>query len=165
MKEKALTEGARWVQYELQMLLYALRANEHAYSRVLGISDGPERDRWRVFDTCTQEAFLTHYRNLKNFLNNKMVYKDDDVVAGDYSDVFTGKDHVKGDMEEDTRLNRLLAHISYSREALLRENWNYPEMEERICTVFEEYLKVVKEEAKELFSKCADQLRHRRSQL
>lgn len=159
--DKELAEGAMWVHYELQTLIYALRANEQALSRQADSGlPAYEQQLWHTINTCTLESFLVHYRNLKQFLNN--LKYDQDVKAQDYSDQWAGTANVIGEVGEDDRLNQLLAHISYTRGQLGRGQWNLLKMEERICEAFERFLRVVRSTHARLFDRCAQELDYRR---
>jgi hypothetical protein len=150
-----LEQGAQWVHYELHTLLYSLRVNEHALRSQSSESEG-EQQFWNTVNTCTLEAFLLHYRNLISFLNNGK-YKDD-VKANDYADSWQGNGT---DQDEDIRLNKLLAHISYSRGALGSGQWNTAEMRNRICDSFGQFLRSVNPEHSHLFKRCMTELENR----
>jgi hypothetical protein len=108
--------------------------------------------------TCALESFLTHYRNLKQFLNNKKKFPTD-VLACDFAPTWQGSSAVKESYSnEDVRINRLLAHISYERNDLDRGNWNVAAMLECIRNAFTAYIPTVQAELRHGFSRIAQAL-------
>jgi hypothetical protein len=155
-----LKQGAMWVHYEFQTLLYSHRANVCAVVRQSdSMLSKYEQGLWHTLNTCTLEAFLLHYRNLKQFLNN-LKYADD-VKAEHYSDSWSGHSNLQSDCDEDERLNRLLAHISYSRGTLKRGNWDMPAMESNICATFHRFLHTVRPDLTHLLKRSRDELQNR----
>lgn len=102
--EEELREIAAEVQYEIDMMRHAVQLLE--------------RPRNRLHRTCYLELFLLHLRNIRDFLYPERA-QDDDVLA---EDLVAPKDWPSTRPplgptigKERERLNRALAHISYSR--------------------------------------------------
>lgn len=157
--QQNLEAGAKAVEYELSALINAMRANHLALLQLKAATSDSAKRIWQTFDNCTQEAFLVHYRNLKQFLNNQK--GGNDVKAEHYADSWLGNANVVGESSEDTRLNRLLAHVSYDREKLTRD-WNYPNLEQLICSAFDKFLIRVRPQWKPLFDGCTHALSSRK---
>jgi len=156
--QQDLEQATRDVTYELQNLVGSLRANEWI-AREMTKSTSRGTDSWKILSNSTQEAFLLHYRNLKQFLNN--LKYDSDVKAEHFSDSWQSTSSVVGEKDEDDRLNRRLAHISYDRKSLAKD-WDYRAMEDRICDVFDRFLKQLKPQCKSHFDGCEQLLALRR---
>ena len=81
------------------------------------------------------ECFLVHFRNLRDFLypDDKVQAESDNVVAFDYDSNWakTDKDWKDCSSDERRRINKLLAHISYSRRELAHR-WPINDMRQRI---------------------------------
>jgi hypothetical protein len=71
------------------------------------------------------ECFLIHFRALRDFLcpDELVRKKNDNVIAFDYNSEWlqTEEDWKECSIDERIRVNRLLAHISYSRDTLERK--------------------------------------------
>ena len=130
------------VAYEIEMLLLA-------GNRVpTGFSSPAIQEEMNI----ALESFLLHFRNLRAFLCPSLqVFTDDDVAASDYlgraivEDIgdpsILGKDQV--------RINKLLAHISYSRPqyAVQRnKSWFVDRMMEAMATEIVKFFKMLTEE-------------------
>ncbi len=131
--EKSANE---YVYYELVTLLHARRIHDRA-SRRQGVPlSEDERDSLNATQCCALEAFLLHYRNLKEFLCSTGT-GDDDLKAVFYAPKFIA---TWNDNRENKRLNKLLAHISFKRTEFGPGRWNLDEMENRVCRVVEDFL-------------------------
>jgi hypothetical protein len=118
--------------YEVQMLNLAAK-------KALGGGAGFEKN-------VAIEAFLLHFRNVRDFLfPAEKSWRDearfDDVIAFDYCSqwLWTAEDWSECSANERARLNKLLAHISYSR-ASLDHNWPLQEMLETLRLKFSEFV-------------------------
>jgi hypothetical protein len=146
-----LKVGVDAVKYELTSLINSSKAAQYL-GKAKAAPGNTEEQLWQVLSNCTLEAFLLHYRNLKAFLNNGKY--SDDVKAEHYSDTWCSKSIFAGETpDEDDRLNKLLAHISYSRENLTRD-WALPKLEQQLCDTFREFLRQVRPEYAALFGEC-----------
>lgn len=80
------------------------------------------------------EAFLLHYRNLRAFLCPSLQpISSDDVIASDFLGSTSAQDIVDpGELKADlTRINKLLAHLSYTRvkyEQAGEKEWKHERM-------------------------------------
>lgn len=119
-----LHAAADHVRYEMDMLKCSSFYLPH------GVSSPADE----VTKNIALEAFLLHYRNLRAFLCPSLQQTSpDDVIASD----FLGKP-VQEDVgdrnslgHDKTRIDKLLAHISYSREHYVsrhEKDWNPAEM-------------------------------------
>jgi hypothetical protein len=126
-----------YVHYELVTLLHARRIHDRASEKQKQSFSQDERDSLNATQCCALEAFLLHYRNLKEFLCNKGG-GDDDLKAAFYAPQWSAT--WDSDAGENKRLNKLLAHISFKRTEYGPGSWNLDEMENRVCRVVEEFL-------------------------
>jgi hypothetical protein len=163
--DQELELASTFIHYELQKLLYMRRANPAAEKRQGITSDHYERNLWHTCNTATLEAFLLHYRNLRDFLNNKGNDRGrypDDVLARHFAPNWTGTTNILPvTANEDVRLNKLLAHISYRRYELKPGDWPLTLMLENICTVMERFIASVPIQRKLWFDRCTVELRNR----
>ena len=130
--------------YEVQMLNYAAKES-------LNTQSGFEHN-------VAVETFLVHFRNVRDFLypasdswtNDR---KFDDVIAFDFcSDWLSVADDWKEcSANERHRVNKLLAHISYSRPQL-DHNWPVAYMVAVIRNSFAAFVSTLPPERKEWFS-------------
>lgn len=97
------------------------------------------------------ECFLTHFRNLRDFLYPKKAIQDD-VIAFDFNDGWnkTIADWNPCSEDEGQRINKLLAHLSYSRPSLNHE-WRIGEMRHRITESMAEFIGSLPPDRKEWF--------------
>lgn len=157
--------ASTFIHYELQQLLYMRRANPAAEKRQGVTADPYERNLWHTCNTATLEAFLLHYRNLRDFLNNKGNDKGkhpDDVLALHYAPTWTRTDYVSPvTTDEDIRLNKLLAHISYKRQKLKPGDWQLTQMLENVCCAMERFIAAVPLERRPWFDNCSAELTNR----
>ncbi len=83
---------------------------------------GDEGLETHVLNTMAIECFLIHFRNLRDFLYPDADSADnrDNVIARDYDSGWlkTDSDWKPCSRNERNRINKLLAHISYSRRHL-----------------------------------------------
>ncbi len=106
--------AARDVRYEIATMLFAARCLWDGYSSPASFPDGRTCD---VF----LESFLLHYRNLRDFLCPNLTEKGpprDNVLASDFLDSEAPQHTSAPTMlcTDRTRINKLLAHISYTRK-------------------------------------------------
>ncbi len=164
--DQELELASRFILYELQNLLYMRRANPAAEKRQSIGSDQYERHLWHTCNTATLEAFLLHYRNLRDFLNNKgndNSKHPDDVLALHYAPTIWASTGYVAPIaaDEEKRLNKLLAHISYRRRELKPGDWPLTEMLENICAVMERFIAAVPRERRHWFDSCSAELSNR----
>jgi hypothetical protein len=108
------------------------------------------------------ESFLVHYRNLREFFftdrnqaedaadvshecNHKKPRRDD-IIAEDFMGTQPSWATVRRQFapppDENARVNKALAHLSYKRPRLsLESGWDAPEMRTRIDCLWQEFLK------------------------
>lgn len=131
---EVLEAAARDIQYEFRMLQGAV-----AYIQ----SRSPVSPLLKVY---ALESFLLHYRNLRAFLCPSLqLTRADDVIASDYLDKTEAEDiGAPSDLGIDQkRIDKLLAHISYTRAAYARSGdmkWCPQVMATRIETAMKEFL-------------------------
>ena len=151
-------QAPKWVEYEVDMLIKSRKLHYEAHEKMGKIEDLNEQEYWRTVQTCALESFLVHYRNLKQFLNNKRPF-DTDVAAEDYSDNRPCAAVTETYPNEDARINQLLAHISYTRDDLGRGSWDkLDQMEEAILDAFERYIPTIKPEFRSQFARTTEAL-------
>ena len=110
--ESQLRNAARHVAYEIDMLLYTARSLGSLYSSPPSGLSEPQQN-------VALESFLLHFRNLRAFLCPSLQATGvDDVIAGDFLHRSEAID--VGDAAalaaDKQRLDRMLAHLSYSRD-------------------------------------------------
>lgn len=123
-QEDELHAAAVHVRYEMDMLECS------SFYVPIGLSSPAVE----VTKNIALEAFLLHYRNLRAFLCPSLQQTSpDDVIASDFLGKTVQEDI--GDRSllghDKTRIDRLLAHISYSRENYVargEKEWNPAEM-------------------------------------
>jgi len=100
------------------------------------------------------ESFLLHVRSISDFLCPPSNLKDDDVIASD----FVGSWRCPPPLPENDRLriNKRLAHVSYSRGALPAE-WSVDLILERVSTPYSLFLNALPHEVRILFDPRVDQ--------
>jgi hypothetical protein len=100
------------------------------------------------------ECFLLHFRVVREFLfpGQKTWQSSDDVVAFDFSEQWqkTDKDWKECSKDEQRRINKLLAHLSYSRPTLAH-SWPTSLMLEQIIQSFGQFLRSVPVERQSWF--------------
>jgi hypothetical protein len=154
----------KWIEYEFDMLVKSARLHFEAAGE-LRHAPKEKAEYWRAIQTCALEAFLTHYRNLKQFLNNKKKFPTD-VLASDFAPTWHGSSAVKESYSnEEVRINRLLAHISYDRNDLDRGNWDVAAMLESIRNAFTAYIPTIQAELQHGFSRIAQALKVQKTTL
>jgi hypothetical protein len=97
------------------------------------------------------ESFLLHYRNLRDFLCPRLKEKDqapsnDTVVASDFLDMEAPQNMADASVlgKDRTRINKMLAHISYQRAKYKRkgeDTWLVHTMCRELVKGLEEFLK------------------------
>lgn len=103
-----LEAAASHVKYEVAMLLVA---SHYLSTGMCSPADDSTKN-------LALEAFLLHFRNLRAFLCPSLQpISADDVIASDFLDSKYAEDIVDpGELKADqTRINKLLAHLSYAR--------------------------------------------------
>jgi hypothetical protein len=147
-------QSVEHIFYELQMLLDCRVLFENAAEKYRQASNVQDQMTWSATQNAIIESFLLHFRNLKQFLDNKQY--PNDVKARDYAPAWLS-DPALADAAEDTRVNRKLAHLSYDRVGGNR-GWNLEPMEKRICTVFQKFLGTIEVKYHPLFACCRTKL-------
>ena len=104
------------------------------------------------------ECFLLHFRNLRDFLypspgawTNQFYF--DDVIANDFWSEWRSvyEDWTECSADEKSRIDKLLAHLSYSRPSL-DHAWPIPKMSTAIQNALAEFLTSLPDERKEWFT-------------
>ena len=153
MAEPKLDAAAEDVYYELEQM-------------ILAISRKPTDAH---LQNMLVEAFLVHYRNLRDFLfptldtlnmpagreqKNPKAQKAalDTVIANDFAPQWQhhSAEYVGLDKDERDRINRRIMHISYSRQHL-DNAWNWLAMARLLCDQFTAFLEVVPPEGRSRF--------------
>lgn len=120
---KDLRKAAEHVSYEIEMLMFA-------GSELGGWHSSPMSKPAGNYENMALESFLLHFRNLRAFLCPTLQMTcDDDICAS----AFLGKpkaidvvDKKKLDHDRE-RLNKMLAHLSYTRESFIEaRNYAWP---------------------------------------
>jgi hypothetical protein len=135
---KELAGAAVHMTYEVNMLLFASRYIDGWYSAV-----GPEER----LTNMALESFLLHFRNLRTFLCPKLqVTKPDDITGPDFVGLGHKDDAINSarfPMDEATSLNKMLAHLSYSRPTYIAGglyDWHVPRRTLDVLNGFKEFL-------------------------
>lgn len=116
------------------------------------------------------EAFLLHYRNIRDFLMNADKHVDD-ITARHFNLYWQGsswKDHTtktaSGDgLCEKELINKLLSHISYSRAEVRSTlstgiHWPLTDMYQTAMSEFVKFVEALPPERQPLFSQCTGRL-------
>lgn len=102
------------------------------------------------------ESFLVHFRNLRDFLYpDAWVWnQNDNVLAFDYDSHWTKDETTWKECSENEhiRINKLLAHISYSRGDLAR-GWPVPDMRHGIIQGMSQFVSGLSPERQQYFKK------------
>lgn len=147
-----LEAAADHIAYEIETMAFAASSLEWGYSSPAEVPEGKEKD---VF----LEAFLLHYRNLRDFLcpGRRDALKDD-VLASDYFGAETQRDladlAVLG--RDRVRMNKLLAHISYDRiqyERAGKKEWLVQQMLRDILNALGHFIRALPEVRQSWFLK------------
>jgi hypothetical protein len=123
------------VVYEVETLLFAANHLETGYSSPAVVPEGKEKD-------VHLESFLLHYRNLRAFLCPSLQrVDDDDVLASDFLGENEPRDSADASIfiKEKARLDKLLAHITYSRKRYAEEGnkwWPVQQMRDQMIAAF-----------------------------
>jgi len=138
-KDSELKTAAKHVTYEIAMLAYsAMELAPVCLSPLTTPAEYPQN--------MAMESFLLHFRNLRAFLCPSLQRVDeDDVLAVDFLRAWTGID--VGDVNrlaaDKQRLDRMLAHLSYSREEYVTggcAGWKIAEMAVLLFDEFDRFL-------------------------
>jgi len=107
-----------------------------------------------VLNTMAIECFLVHFRNLRDFLYPDADTADnrDNVIARDYHSGWlkTDRDWKPCSRNERNRVNKLLAHISYSRGDL-DHGWPIKAMWQQMMQGLAEFIRSLPAEGQEWF--------------
>ncbi len=99
------------------------------------------------------ESFLIHFRNLRDFLCPDVKTKNDpdNVIASDYDPRWlkTRDDWTPCSNGEQSRINKMLAHISYSRD--LGHRWRIKTMRQHMMRCLAEFIRSLPTERQEWF--------------
>jgi len=121
--EEELREAANHVDYEVQML--------DAMALLLSSARGPTAMEKAVANACL-ESFVLHVRNLIDFLYPPASPKPDDILSdhyvrdeGKWQTCRPPRTSLLADAE--TRVNKLAAHLTYSRLQLHR-TWKFSDI-------------------------------------
>jgi hypothetical protein len=105
------------------------------------------------------EAFLTHFRNLRDFFYpNENVWSNsrwhDNAVAWDYSPLWNRADSewVELSPNERERINKLLSHIAYARPGLSHDWSTLPKMYRAILKALDDLVATLPHERRGWFS-------------
>jgi hypothetical protein len=158
MTPKERNDAPQWVAYELETLYHQSTLLYHAKKQM---AIGEEIDLWRTIHTAALESFLIHFRCMKDFLNNLKF--PDDVKAGDYASSWSGSANVRETTNEKARLDKLLAHLSYTRDGLDRGQWEVRQMEQNITAAMETFLKQVNTADEPLFVRINELVQKRKA--
>jgi hypothetical protein len=148
------TNAVEHIFYELQMLLDCRALFENALKELGKATTERDKAFWSASQNVFLEGFLLHFRNLKQFLNNQKFPTD--LKAAHYAPGWTAARKLV-DANEDIRVNKKLAHLTYERATSAR-GWNPEEMEKRICEVFQMFLAKIDVQYHPLFSSCRTKL-------
>ena len=144
-KREELENGTGYLFYELSMLFHARIIHTAASKKQ---EQGPSAEHnamWNAVQCCAIEAFLLHYRNLYEFFWNidKSPKNDkDSLLAEQYAPGWSGEAEWQKDAppDEQSRINKLLSHISFRRDDLGPGKWPLLQMEQRVCRVFRQFI-------------------------
>jgi hypothetical protein len=149
--EQELQGAAKHVKYEVAMLLYAAEHLGGFHSSPMATPTGTEKN-------MALESFLLHVRNLRAFLYPSLQpVGNDDVVASDFLGERWARDigDDPGVLASDKqRLNRMLAHLSYSREEFIAagdHGWEVAQMAVAILQQMDAFLAKLSERAASWF--------------
>jgi hypothetical protein len=106
--------AARDVRYEIATMFFAARCLGDGYASPASPPEGRAQD-------VLLESFLLHYRNLRDFLCPSLKKgdrppADDDVLASDFLGLEAPQNMATLPCTDRTRINKMLAHISYTRK-------------------------------------------------
>jgi hypothetical protein len=145
--DETLRFAAKHVSYEIGMLIAAGMRVPHGFS-------SPADD-----DTANMalESFLLHFRNLRAFLCPSLQNTvSDDVIASDFLNAPREADLADPKVlgREKEKIDKLLAHISYSREGYVRsgaKTWPAPRMLEEMRAALRQFVTQLPTEKQEWF--------------
>jgi hypothetical protein len=173
MKSRAeqIEDSIEDIRYEVTTLLQASEFYHQARLKRDWSPDLDKRDIGKAVCNFTIESFLLHYRNLNEFLHN--MGTRDSVNAKDYAPAWqykrnprpgsNAKQHPKlADETEMRRIHQRLAHISGSRSEL-DTHWMIPQMFERVCDAFEEFVRAVPDPQKGRFAEAINAIQKHRA--
>jgi hypothetical protein len=173
MKSKAerIEASIKDICYEVTSLLQASDFYHQARLKRDWSPDKEKREIGKAISNIALESFLLHYRNLNEFLHN--MGKRDSVNAKDYAPTWNferitrknpnAKQHPQLDGQtEIERIHKRLAHISGIRSDL-DARWMLPQTLERICDVFENFIRAVPGPEKIKFEEAIKALQQHRA--
>lgn len=149
-----LEKAADDISYEVMMLLNSRYIHQDAQAKLQNATDLREKTYWITVQNAALEAFLLHYRNLQEFLNNGKFPSD--MRAVDYAPSWTPDSRLKTP-PEDQRVNQRLAHLTYDRVTHAR-GWDLEAMERRIGPVLSTFFAQVAAQYSPLFVDCRTNL-------
>jgi len=129
-----LRGAAQHVKYEIAMLVFSA---EHLHGEHSSPPTLPPED----LRNMALESFLLHFRNLRASLCPSLQNTtDDDVCASDFLDEPVEKDLGNADRfaVDKVRLDRMLAHLSYSRDQYIETGEHMWHTSEMLITMIEE---------------------------
>jgi hypothetical protein len=161
-KQERIEASIKDICYEVTSLLQASEFYHQARLKRDWSPDREKREIGKSMCNITLESFLLHYRNLNEFLHN--MGTGDSVNAKDYASTWNfkritqnnpnAKQHPNlADQTQISRIHKRLAHISGKRSDL-DSSWMLPQMLERVCEVFEDFVRLVPEPQKSGFDEA-----------
>jgi hypothetical protein len=134
-----LKAAANHVDYEIWMLSYAADHLDSGHS-------SPQQTPTGMLKNMALESFLLHFRNLRAFLCPSMqTCSDDDIVASDFLGEPVARDVVLSSpfLKDKKRLDKMLAHLSYSRETHIQageDGWLALDMKNQVFSEHRKFL-------------------------
>ena len=113
--ESELCRAAQHVSYEINMLIHAGNELGGFHSSPMSTPGGNDKN-------IALESFLLHFRNLRAFLCPSLqLTTPDDVIASDFLQEIVPRDVVDPTVlsTDKQRLDKMLAHLSYSRRLFI----------------------------------------------
>lgn len=171
LSAREIEASTKDVCYEIITLLQASDFYSQARLKRDWSPDTDQREVGKALCNFALESFLLHYRNLNEFLHNMGVR--DSVNAHDYAPEWTfkrktrtmpsAKQHPQlADEAEMSLIHRRLAHISGSRSQI-DAHWMIPQMLERVCGVFEDFIPAVPGPQKTKFEEAINAIQSRKT--
>jgi|HubBroStandDraft_6_1064221.scaffolds.fasta_scaffold492565_2 hypothetical protein len=153
-KPKDLRDAAAHVDYEIEMLAYSGEELAGGHSSPMVTPAGDKKN-------MALESFLLHFRNLRAFLCPSLQpVCIDDICASDFLD--EPKERDLGDAKalslDKQRLNKMLAHLSYSRNNYIRagdHRWKTASMFTIAVEQMRGFLDLISEERRDWFRSTA----------
>ena len=141
-----LRKAAEHVSYEIRMLIFSAQHVSGWHASPMAPPGGDEK-------YMALESFLLHFRNLRAFLcpSLQTVVSANDVLASDFlgKPGSTDEGDAKKFMANQQRLDRMLAHISYSRTDYIEggnSDWDTSEMLIVVTGELQEFMRRLSDE-------------------